>query len=217
MPDGSAAARSLGALARAYGVWRSYEDAHHRRHWISRRSLLGVLSGLGAPVETLADVPDALRARHRELWERVVEPVAVAWEGRLPSLEVRVPARLAEAPVLLRIEPEEDGPGDPVRVRLGPEEAPVARAVEVDGAGFVSRTARPSLPRPLPLGYHRLEVSVGRTSATATVVAAPRRAPDGGIEREWGVFLPLHALHTRRSWGVGDLSDLQELAGWVGE
>jgi 4-alpha-glucanotransferase len=31
------------------------------------------------------------------------------------------------------------------------------------------------------------------------------------------VSLPLHALHTKRSWGVGDLSDLEALIGWTRE
>ena len=31
----------------------------------------------------------------------------------------------------------------------------------------------------------------------------------------WGVFLPLYALHSERSWGAGDFSDLEALTDWV--
>lgn len=34
--------------------------------------------------------------------------------------------------------------------------------------------------------------------------------------RSWGIFLPLHALYSGRSRGVGDWTDLAELARWVG-
>jgi len=36
-------------------------------------------------------------------------------------------------------------------------------------------------------------------------------------ESRWGVFLPLYALHSGRSWGTGDFTDLEGLAAWVGD
>src|SRR5439155_14308723 len=33
--------------------------------------------------------------------------------------------------------------------------------------------------------------------------------------RSWGVFLPLYALRSARSWGVGDLTDLGDLLEWT--
>src|SRR4029079_6296788 len=32
---------------------------------------------------------------------------------------------------------------------------------------------------------------------------------------EWGVFAPLYALHSRRSWGTGDLTDYGALLRWT--
>jgi 4-alpha-glucanotransferase len=63
---------------------------------------------------------------------------------------------------------------------------------------------------PLPCGYHTLRVG-GREAA---LFAAPMRAhaPEG---RAWGVFAPAYALHSRRTWGIGDLTDLGQ-AGELG-
>ena len=36
-----------------------------------------------------------------------------------------------------------------------------------------------------------------------------------GPGRAWGLSLPLHALRSRRSFGVGDLTDLARLTEWV--
>ncbi len=69
---------------------------------------------------------------------------------------------------------------------------------------------------PLDPGYHRLHVSVRGLKASTLVISSPIRAyTDVSRPRDWGVFLPLYALHSVRSWGVGDFRDLTRLAQWV--
>src|SRR5687767_8302495 len=46
-------------------------------------SLLLVLHAMGAGVDRMDDVPEALRRRKEELRRRKVEPVVVAWDGKL--------------------------------------------------------------------------------------------------------------------------------------
>lgn len=68
----------------------------------------------------------------------------------------------------------------------------------------------------LPLGVHQLEVRCpdGRVGA-AHLVVAPRRLP-APVGRSYGVLVQLYSLLSRRSWGMGDLGDLKELAEWAG-
>ncbi|HVE70205.1 MAG TPA: 4-alpha-glucanotransferase, partial [Thermoanaerobaculia bacterium] len=63
---------------------------------------------------------------------------------------------------------------------------------------------------PLPHGYHTLR-SNGRESL---IIAAPVKAY-APRKKTWGIFAPLYAAHTRRSWGAGDLGDLLQYAQWV--
>lgn len=51
----------------------------------------------------------------------------------------------------------------------------------------------------LPFGYH--------VRGETLIISAPRQAfvPS----RAWGIFAPLYAMRTQRSWGAGDLGDLQ--------
>jgi len=72
----------------------------------------------------------------------------------------------------------------------------------------------------LAAGYYELHVKArGRVSAATSstlVVASPARAyREDNRGREWGVFLPLYALLSPRSWGFADLSDLRSLARWT--
>ncbi|MEU9720792.1 4-alpha-glucanotransferase [Streptomyces sp. NPDC047976] len=67
----------------------------------------------------------------------------------------------------------------------------------------------------LPLGVHRLAAATpdGRT-ASATLIVAPDRAP-AAPERAHGLLVQLYSLLSERSWGMGDLGDLAELARWA--
>ncbi|HXF57548.1 MAG TPA: 4-alpha-glucanotransferase [Actinomycetota bacterium] len=173
----------------------------------SPEALAAVLAALGAGLDRPDDAAGAARARRLALARRVLEPVTVAWEGRLRA-RVRVPARWGEAP--LRLELALEGGGEAVRWEVAPR--PLA-ADEVEGIRFATLEASP--PGPVPFGYHALQVERDGERWSSLVVSAPRRCPSAG-ERSWGVFLPLHALRTGRSLGLGDLSDLGELAEWVG-
>ncbi|HEX2061725.1 MAG TPA: 4-alpha-glucanotransferase, partial [Thermoanaerobaculia bacterium] len=67
-----------------------------------------------------------------------------------------------------------------------------------------------TLDQPLPPGYHTLRVN----GHEAMLIAAPLKA-HAPREKTWGVFAPLYAAHTRRSWGAGDLGDLLAYSSWV--
>jgi 4-alpha-glucanotransferase len=68
------------------------------------------------------------------------------------------------------------------------------------------------LPAELPLGYHRLHRDDGRVT---TIISSPGIAP-AHPARIWGFAVQLYAVHSRHSWGVGDLDDLRRLASWAG-
>jgi 4-alpha-glucanotransferase len=69
----------------------------------------------------------------------------------------------------------------------------------------------PSLPAGLPLGWHVLE----RDDEMVPVVVAPDRL-SRPASRSWGWMVQLYAARSRRSWGMGDLGDLAQLADWTG-
>ncbi|KOT35331.1 4-alpha-glucanotransferase [Streptomyces caelestis] len=68
----------------------------------------------------------------------------------------------------------------------------------------------------LPPGVHEVTATApdGRTARAHLIVApAGLPAPPG---RSYGLLVQLYSLLSRRSWGMGDLTDLGELAGWAG-
>src|SRR5207302_10405457 len=82
---------------------------------------------------------------------------------------------------------------------------------EVDGQEHLE--CRVALPLPaLPDGEHTLELSTGGTEGHARLLSAPRACFIPAADRLLGVFLPLYALRSEWSLGIGDLGDLRRLA-----
>jgi 4-alpha-glucanotransferase len=189
---------ALTALAGLYGVQTSYREWTGRRKRGSRDAVLAALGALGAPIEE--GLEEALRHRRHQLESRVVEPVAVAWDGGPVAIPLRPPASVADARLSGVLELET---GEERRFPLVVSELPVAGSAR----SIV-------FPGPIPFGYHQLHLE--ELGSTTLIVSAPRRAPGWGRADVWGVFLPLYALRSERSWGVGDLTDLEALMGWIG-
>jgi 4-alpha-glucanotransferase len=65
-------------------------------------------------------------------------------------------------------------------------------------------------PDGLPPGYHRLHPDDG---PVVTLIASPGRCPLPAAPT-WGFSAQLYATRSRRSWGIGDLADLDRLSDW---
>jgi len=205
----------LQRLARRYGVQTAYYDMDHRRQQAPTESLLIVLNLLEAPVASLRDVPAALRESEQELWQQPLEPVAVAWQGDLLQLPVRLPADRADASLSGYLILDT---GETRTLNWRGPDLPVLGATEVDGTRYVTKLI--SCPTDLPQGYHRFTLDLPRKTAETLLISAPIRAYDyqeQAGKRFWGVFLPLYSLHSERSWGGGDLSELERLLEWTAE
>jgi len=195
-------------LARLYNVQTAHYDGFGRFVEPPREAILGVLRTLGAPVERMEDLADALRLRRQFLWRRSIEPVIVAWNGSPVSFKLRLPSRLAEAAVSYRVVLES---GEPVegRCRDDVRSRPTQRCIE--GVPLLAR--RVAIAEPFSFGYHRLYLRVAGLDLESYLFSASSRAftAADAERRRWGLFCPLYALTSRRSWGAGDFTDLEML------
>ncbi|MFQ5889059.1 MAG: 4-alpha-glucanotransferase [Gemmatimonadota bacterium] len=202
--------RELRELARLYGVQTSYEDVTGHRRSALPEVLLAVLKAQGAPLDRIEEAADAGRARRLELCGRAVSPTVVVWGGRGAEVRLRGPAGRSGL-LELRLELES---GENIEWCERWEALAPAGGAVVEGSVFEAR--RLLLPAGLPCGYHRLVVGVGGGIHRALVLSAPERAwLNAGGTRRWGIFLPLYALRSARSWATGSFTDLAELARWT--
>jgi 4-alpha-glucanotransferase len=192
-------------LARLYGVETAYEGMGGQRHRADPEALALTLGALGAQIE--GSTPrQALRARRAELEALPIQPVHVAWDGRLAELRIRLPhADRERAAIEIRLESGE--------VLTQPADAEPGS--HRPRAGWKA-THSIRLGRRLPIGYHRIQVETAGATFDTLVIAPPRTAYVVPDARDWGVFIPLYALQTDEGWCTGDYGDLATLAEWAG-
>ncbi|MEW5700657.1 MAG: 4-alpha-glucanotransferase [Candidatus Zixiibacteriota bacterium] len=205
--------RQLQQLARLYGVQTSFHNVKHERQWATPDGLLAALRALGAQVAGLDDLTEARRQHRRDRWQRVLEPVTVVWGQNPVTLSLRLPEEHLAHRIAGTWELEN---GEPRSVAVDTSAPMVTAAETVDGRRYVLLAWKP--PGRLPWGYHRLILEWAGQRAEALVVAAPEvvYSPRGKRFRsQWGVFAPLYALHSTRSWGSGDFTDGEALVEWT--
>lgn len=202
-------APSLRTLAERMGVAAAYHDWAGNFVTVDDATIIGVLAALGVKADTEEDCAAAHLEQDRLHWSRPLPPTVVARSGSDCPFWVHV-QHGAPADVWVRLEDGTDR-GD---IRQAENFTP---PFDVDGdlvgeATFV-------LPGDLPLGYHRLHLRSGEDTwdvpliVTPSFVGMPARM---GARRGWGLTTQLYSVQSKGSWGIGDLTDLTDLAVWAG-
>lgn len=196
--------QSLVELARRYGVATEYEDWTGRSVPVAESTLIAVLDALGVAAGTEHGRAAALAEHDREYWARPLPPTIVARAGTASPFWVHVthgdPAR-----VWLRLE---DG-----TTRAGLRQLENHRApYDLDGRWVGEASFE--LPPDLPLGYHELHLALGAEDVGTAVIVTPASLAPPGSGRSWGLAVQLYSVRSQRSWGIGDLTDMTDLAVW---
>jgi 4-alpha-glucanotransferase len=206
----------LHELARLYGVEIQYDDIFGRRIASPPEAILWVAKALGAEAEGMGDVGHAVRARQARLSERVVDPVTVAWDTEPAAVSMQLHPDMANCLAICTIALEN---GETLRKKINLADLPPDGVSEFGEASRVIK--RLPLPDSIPWGYHRATIMINGTEYTTRLICAPVETYQGdgddSVQRTWGVFAPLYALHSERSWGSGDFTDLESLTAMVGD
>jgi 4-alpha-glucanotransferase len=204
----------LHSVARLFNIQINLYDGFGHLMQPPPEAILHVLNILGAPVERMDDLADALRQRRQFLVQRAIDPVVVAWDGAPLRLKLRLPSPLAAAEPRYRIDLES---GEFVEGKCQSDFRikPVERCIE--GVCYVTRWI--VFPEKLPLGYHRLHLQVGALTFDSSVFSSTLQTYAGATvnPRLWGLFCPVYALASAKNWGAGNFSDLETLIDFTGQ
>ena len=200
---------SLTALADRLGVAAAYHDWVGNFLTVEDATIVAVLAACGVRADSEADCAAALSELDRRYWSRPLPPTVVARSGTETAFWVHVTHR-APAHVWIRLEDGTDR-GD---IRQAENFTPPFDLGDrlVGEATFV-------LPADLPLGYHRLHLRSGAEEFDTTLIVTPSwlgLPARMGARRAWGLATQLYSVRSTGSWGLGDLTDLADLAVWAG-
>ena len=198
----------LRRIADANGVATGFWDWYGNWVGVSASTLLKVLGALGLPLDessTVGDVHEAMRLTEEREWRRTLPPTIVARQGGGYMFPVHVPDG-SWVNVQWVLEDGRKGACDQVDRYIAPR--------MIDGE-LVGR-ATFDVPHWLPLGWHRLVATVeGGHVESATLIIVPNTLSLPLLEssrRVWGVNAQLYSTRSASSWGIGDASDLADLA-----
>jgi 4-alpha-glucanotransferase len=200
-------APSLVELARRFGVATGYDDWTGRRMQVPETTLVAVLAAFGVAAGTEQNRNVALTSHLRSHWARPLPATIVGRSAAQTRFWVHV-THGYPAEVWLQLE-------DGTR-RGGVQQVDnFTPPFDLDGrwvgeASFV-------LPSDLPLGYHRVHLRSGDLETSTALIVTPDwlGLPEQlGARRAWGMAAQLYSVRSGQSWGVGDLTDLTDLAVW---
>ena len=188
----------LRRLATLVGVYPDYVSAWGDSKDVQDDSLRALLAALGVAADSDAAVARSLDELEDNDTGGILEPVLVVEKGA----EIKTFFRAGR------------GRGAAVCWRILLEDGRT-----LDGEALAVRGEAPSLSLQLsgvPIGYHRLEVAVGREESSSALIVVPPRAytPEAWEtedRRDWAITAQLYSLRSNRNWGIGDFSDLAGL------
>jgi 4-alpha-glucanotransferase len=197
---------ALHDLAERAGIVREWVAAWGEKQVVADEALRTMLGALGLPAESDSDVRRS-RTRLDELdRDRLVDPVAVVVAANQSGVFVATTVGGE-----WRIDAED---GRVFEGRLWQRAAAEAGQVFPRSSGGCLI----ELPPDIPSGYHGLRVASGGKSSEGNLIVAPQRAYlhaewlEAPFRRDWAITAQLYSLRSSRNWGIGDFSDLSELA-----
>lgn len=199
---------ALVELAVAHGVATEYWDWQGQHVVVSTEVVAAVLAALGVDASTPDRAAQALVEYQQARWRRTLPATLVIRAGWTPWFAVHLPhGSTAE----VWIELEDGGQRRDVAQQEHWVEPEWVDGVQIGEATY-------QVPGDLPLGYHRIHARVaGQTKvAVCSLIVTPERIEPNARQRRrsWGWVLQLYSVRSRRSWGIGDLHDLGDLAAW---
>ncbi len=191
-------------LAAAHGVGTRYRGWDGSEYPVSATTLHSVLTALGVPSRGAEEVRRSLAEVRLAPWRQILPPVLVVREATAAEVHVHVPHGHR---ITLRILAEDGSEHDTVQLENRDE------PIDVDGV--LTGRATFGMPDHLPLGWHALQAETDGGTAECPLIVTPQRLRTADAladRREWGLTAQLYSVRSSRSWGIGDLADLAELA-----
>ncbi|HOQ43955.1 MAG TPA: 4-alpha-glucanotransferase [Bryobacteraceae bacterium] len=210
--------QALDRAAQMWGIEPEYGDTWGHLHTTTPETKKGILKALGVPVDSREELDRAIENRLWKEWSRLLPPVLVRGETDR-SLWINIPEELEGLTAQLEIRWEG---GQAERSTISLADLNTIGRSELRGVRFVRKEA-PLQPN-APLGYHEVEVTIRPPdaeprSAVMRLILCPDRAyvppavRDGA--RTAGLAIALYGLRSKRNWGCGDFTDLENIIDWL--
>ena len=210
----------IDALAELCGIPGHYADAAGNRVTIETEFKINALNAMGFNTSSELEIQASIDNLLRKQWSLLVPLVHVAHIGQSFTLPIQVDEQQRNDTLAGEIVLEDSG--------LIPLHIDLAALTAIDHLNLDDkervRLIYP-LPDDLPEGYHQLSLTNGSHQQQCRLIVAPPTCYEPGIlsseqpgatEKVWGASIQLYTLRSENNWGIGDFSDLKQLATHLG-
>ncbi|MGL5406509.1 MAG: 4-alpha-glucanotransferase [Propionibacteriaceae bacterium] len=195
-------------LAQESGVATEFWDWQGNAVTVSDKTLQQVLAALDIDAATEESCQEALAVKERKKWEQLAPAVVVTEEHHERTIDIHVVA------------------GAPAQVTATLEDGRIWSLLQAENnkphqeyGGCWYAEASFVIPADMPLGYHRLKVVSNERLAEVSLIVTPTwlgMPAQIGQQRVWGYATQFYSARSQHSWGIGDFSDLADIATWAG-
>lgn len=198
-------------LATLSGVCGDYEDWAGNPISVSTELKVPILHAMGFDVSNAETTGDAIEQYKKTAWEALIAPVNVVHQGQPFIIDLFVPESRISSTFKGDFELE-SGRHRSISVKADTLEVLDRKTFSDKDAVRLAFT----LPKDLPVGYHRLTLKNRNLEAVSLIIVAPQTCfePQSLSEghKIWGSAIQLYTLRTNHDWGIGDFSSLKLLA-----
>src|SRR5215469_4746813 len=192
----------LERAADSCGIDPGYWDIWGKHHVTTPAVRQALLASAGVPSSDAEELERALSERARREWQRHLPPSLVVSQSESHTLPISVAVESLGEPATITIQ-REDGQTETLDLHL--PTLSHSESLEMEGRTWVRKIA--TLPTPLPLGYHTIQLAIGSQRAETRYIVTPDRAwiePSlGRGASAAGINVSLYGLRSARNWGCG--------------
>lgn len=208
----------LNELCGRLGVWTHYYHPDLKKEVKADQSSKRIICrALGYPADTEKQIQRSLKKLHDEYWQDFAPPVKVALESEIKPLVLYIIVRQADQNKKLSfVLTREDGTTQAGQVSLA--DAQIMETAVFDSEIYLRYQIRLYLD--VAQGYHSLSFlmdnqKIKSNARTRLIVVPPQCFVQESLlagHKVWGFPLQLYALQSERNWGIGDFTDLCQMA-----
>ena len=194
-------------LAKKLGIATSFSAQGIQEQKISNDLIKFFCSALGSNVATPEDVEESLKTFDDKAYKEIVQAIYIARQDDV-RISICLKQKDCDEDIHVLMESEEQKEKSELNFEKVFVEEKVIGQTTYQKWDLKIKDA-------IEIGYHKLEIQIGKKSYHSVLAKCPQKCyTTANIENDglWGFTVQLYSLRSKRNWGVGDFTDLENFA-----
>ncbi len=195
---------NLKILAEKLGIATSFSDAGmaQKDYQVKPETIRFFIQALGYQCDIDEDIKQSIALIDNERYQEVLEPIYVCCQDNI-CFDVVLPQKSAVDKITLKDSKHKIQLLDTI----------IIAEEEKETDKEIKKKVTYQINSYLDVGYYDLDVRIGSKNYKSKIAVAPKHCfqAEGLKDKLWGFAIQLYSLKSKRNWGVGDFTDLQNM------